>query len=103
MTDRNMFRMVLRTRSDENDVQFVLLRKVNVQHLHPKSRRQQWHQRRAVSPSLARIRGSPREFGGTSILGGFLENHKFSPGRGYPLGLQEQIAEVLVSAAAAQQ
>jgi hypothetical protein len=35
--------------------------------------------------------GSPQEFGGTRILGCFLEDHKFCPGRGHALGLQQQI------------
>jgi hypothetical protein len=36
--------------------------------------------------------GSPREFDRTRILGCFLEDHKFGPGRGHALSLQEQIA-----------
>ena len=35
-----------------------------------------------------RINGSPQEFDGTRILGCFLEDHKFGPGRGHALGLQ---------------
>ena len=47
--------------------------------------------------------GSPQEFDGTRILGCFLENHEFGPGRGHALGLQQQVVQVLVATAAAQQ
>jgi hypothetical protein len=42
---------------------------------------------KAPKPILT-IFGSPQEFDGTRILGCFLEDHKFGPGRGHALGLQ---------------
>jgi hypothetical protein len=47
--------------------------------------------------------GSPQEFDGTRILGGFPENHKFGPGRSHALSLQQQVAQVFIGTAAAQQ
>ncbi len=39
--------------------------------------------------TLRQIFGSPQEFGWPRILGGFPENHKFGPGRGHSLSLQQ--------------
>jgi hypothetical protein len=45
--------------------------------------------------------GSEQEFVRNRILGRFLENHEFSLGRCHALGLQQQVREILVAAAAA--
>jgi len=45
--------------------------------------------------------GSEQEFVRERILGRFLENHEFSLGRCHALGLQQQVMEILVTAAAA--
>lgn len=45
--------------------------------------------------------GSEQEFVRNRILGRFLENHEFSLGRRHALGLQQQVMEILVAAAAA--
>jgi len=57
------------------------------------------------APARARgaIYGSAREFDEARILGCFLENHKFGPGGRHALGLQQQVAKVLVAATAAEQ
>ncbi len=47
--------------------------------------------------------GSEQESDGTRILGCFLEIHKFGPSGGHSLSLQEQVTEILVAAAAAEQ
>ena len=47
------------------------------------------------------IYGSERESVRTVILRGFLNNKEFGPETGHALGLEKQIAEVLISAAAA--
>jgi uncharacterized protein len=43
--------------------------------------------------------GSEREFGEARILGGFLKNDEFGLGDCHALGLEQQVAEVLVAAA----
>jgi len=45
--------------------------------------------------------GSEQEFVRNRILGRFLKNHEFSLGRCHALGLQQQVMEILVAAAAA--
>jgi hypothetical protein len=46
-----------------------------------------------------KLLGLPQEFGGTRILGRFLEDYEFGPGRGHTPSLQQQIAGVLVATA----
>jgi hypothetical protein len=43
----------------------------------------------------SKIVGSEQEFGGSRILGCFLEDHELGPGRRHALGLQQQVAQVL--------
>ena len=45
------------------------------------------------------IDGSAREFVETRILGGFLKNDEFGLGDRHALSLEQQIAEILVTAA----
>ncbi len=42
--------------------------------------------------------GSAQEFVETLILGGFLENHELGLGERHALGLEQQVAEILVAA-----
>ena len=51
--------------------------------------------------SLASEGGSEQEFDGTRNLGCFLEDDEFGLDGGHALSLQQQIAQILVAAAAA--
>ena len=42
--------------------------------------------------------GSAQEFVETRILGCFLKNNKFGPGDHHALGLEQQVAEILLTA-----
>ena len=50
---------------------------------------------------MIRKNGSAQEFDGTRILGCFPENDEFGSGCGHALGFEQQVAEVLIPAAAA--
>jgi hypothetical protein len=56
----------------------------------------------AACPSSPSISGSEREFVEARILGGFLKNDEFGLGNCHALGLEQQVAEILVAAAPSQ-
>ena len=56
-----------------------------------------------LGKSICSNTGSEQEFDWTRILGRFLEDYKFGPGRRHALRLQEEIAQILGATTAAQQ